>query len=67
MTRTIEVLAAGTGRPCLGDSLDLSQPPVFSVAELMSPAECEQMVARITALGPSAAPIARADNMRGRG
>jgi len=61
MTRRIEVLAAGTGRPWVeGDSLDLTQSLVFSVAALMSPAECEQMVARIAALGPSAAPITTA-------
>jgi prolyl 4-hydroxylase len=61
MVRTIEVLEAGTGRPWVsGDMLDLSQPLVFTVADVMSPAECAQTVARIAALGPSAAPITTA-------
>lgn len=61
MTPTIEVLAAGTGRPWLeGDMLDQSQPLVFTIADLLSPAECEQAVARIAALGPTAAPITTA-------
>lgn len=61
MTPMIEVLAAGTGRPWTeGDMLDTSQPLVFTVADLMSPAECEQVLARITALGPTSAPITTA-------
>lgn len=58
MTRTIEVLAAGSGRPWIaGDMLDMSQPLVFTVEDVMSTEECAQMVARFEALGPSAAPI----------
>ena len=37
--------------------LDMSQPLVFTVEGVMSPEECAQTVARIEALGPSAAPI----------
>lgn len=58
MKRTSEVLANGTGRPWIdGDMLDMSQPLVFTVEGVMSPEECAQTVARIEALGPSAAPI----------
>ena len=58
MTRRIEVLAAGTGRPWIdGDSLDMSQPLVFTVEGVMSAEECAQTVARIEAIGPLAAPI----------
>lgn len=61
MVRRIEVLEPGTGRPWLeGDMLDRSQPLVLTVEEVMTPAECLAMVARIAALGPSAAPITTA-------
>ena len=40
--------------------LDMSQPLVFTVADVLSPAECEQALARIEAIGPSAAPITTA-------
>lgn len=58
MTLTIEVLEPGGGRPYLdGDALDRSQPLVFTVAGVLSPAECADAIARIDALGPTAAPI----------
>lgn len=61
MTRTIEVLEAGTGRPWTeGDMLDRSGPLVFTIADVMTAAECAHTVARIAALGPSAAPITTA-------
>lgn len=61
MVRTIEVLEDGTGRPWTeGDMLDLSRPLVFTIADVMSTDECADTVARIAALGPSAAPITTA-------
>lgn len=61
MTRAVEVLVLGGGRPyCEGDMLDHRGPLVFTVAEVMTPAECERTIARIEALGPHLAPISTA-------
>jgi prolyl 4-hydroxylase len=53
-----QILVRGTGRPYIdGDSLDLSAPLVWTIAEVMTAAECADAIARIEQLGPSAAPI----------
>jgi len=55
------VVPAATSRPYLeGDSLDLSAPLVLTISDVLSPAECEAMIAKIEALGPTAAPISTA-------
>lgn len=52
------VVPAVSSRPYLeGDSLDLSGPLVFTISDVLSPAECTQTIARIEALGPTAAPV----------
>ena len=49
------------GRPYLdGDSLDLSAPLVFTVADVLGHEECAHMRARIDELGPEDAPITTA-------
>jgi prolyl 4-hydroxylase len=54
----LDVVVPGYGRPYLdGDSLDHTSPLVATIANVMSAAECASMVARIDALGPSAAPV----------
>lgn len=58
MALSIDILEPASGRPYTqGDALDWSQPLVFTVAGVLSPSECEQAIARIDALGPTAAPI----------
>lgn len=61
------MLIPGTGRPYLdGDSLDQTAPLAFTIADVMSAAECAAMVDRIEALGPTGAPVsmARGEVMR---
>jgi prolyl 4-hydroxylase len=54
----VEILAPGGGRPYVeGDSLDLTRPLVFTVADLLDADECAAHVARIDALAPTDAPI----------
>jgi prolyl 4-hydroxylase len=54
----MQVLVAGKGRPYLdGDSLDWSAPIAFTVNDVMSTAECAELIARIDEIGPEAAPI----------
>lgn len=54
----MQVIVPGKGRPFLdGDSLDHSAPLVATIADVLSPAECDAEIARIEALGPTAAPI----------
>jgi len=53
-----QVLVPGSGRPYLdGDSLDHTAPLVWTIPDVMSPAECADEIARIEQLGPAAAPI----------
>ena len=53
-----QVLVPGRGRPYLdGDSLDRSAPLVWTIPDVMSPAECADAIARIEQLGPAAAPV----------
>lgn len=55
------IVVPGRGRPYLeGDSLDHSAPLVWTVPDVMTPAECEAQIARIEAAGPEAAPITTA-------
>src|SRR5947199_4424703 len=42
------------------DSVDLSQPLVWTVPNVLSADECRALVARVDALGPAAAPITTA-------
>jgi len=57
----MQILVPGSGRRYLdGDSLDQTAPLVFSIAEVFRATECTDMIARIEALGPSAAPITTA-------
>ena len=54
----LDVVLPGYGRPYLdGDSLDHSRPLIATLADVMSPAECAAMIARIDQLHPTAAPI----------
>lgn len=54
----LEVLVPGFPRPYLdGDRLDGSGPLVARIAGFATDAECAALVARIEALGPSAAPV----------
>jgi prolyl 4-hydroxylase len=54
----VDILAPASGRPFVeGDSLDLSQPLVFMVPDLLDDAACAAFRARIDALGPTDAPI----------
>lgn len=58
MTRTLTILEPGRGRPYVeGDTLDQSQPLVFTVADVLTPAECRREIERIEQLGPRLAPI----------
>lgn len=53
-----EILVPGIHRPYIdGDSLDWSRPQVFTIDDVLTPAECAAMIARIDALGPTPAPI----------
>lgn len=57
----MQIYVPARGRPYLeGDSLDHSGPLVFGQERVMSAAECGELVARIDALGPAAAPISTA-------
>ncbi len=61
MKSTHVVVPGRPDRPYLdGDSLDLSSPIAFTIPDVLDAAECAQLVARIDALGPSAAPITTA-------
>jgi prolyl 4-hydroxylase len=52
------VLVPGSGRRYVeGDRLDHAGPLVFTVDNVLSPRECEDLIARIEHLGPAAAPI----------
>jgi prolyl 4-hydroxylase len=58
VTAATVVVPGRPGRPFLeGDSLDLSAPVVFTVADVLDAAACNAVIARIEALGPAAAPI----------
>jgi prolyl 4-hydroxylase len=58
MTRTITILEPGRGRPYVdGDFLDHTQPLVFTVADVLTEAECRREIDRVEALGPRLAPI----------
>jgi prolyl 4-hydroxylase len=53
-----DVVIPGTGRPYLdGDSLDHTAPLVWTVHGVLSSSECDATIARIEALGPTAAPV----------
>jgi hypothetical protein len=57
----MDVLIPGRGRPYIdGDSLDLSAALVFTVDNVLAREECADVIARIDALGPTAAPITTA-------
>ena len=57
----MQVLIPGSGRRYQGgDSLDQSAPLVFTIADVLSAAECAAMIAQIEALGPAAAPVSMA-------
>lgn len=70
MEQAQQVLVPGLerpGRPYLdGDSLDFGASLAWTVDGVLSPGECAAMIARIDALGPTAAPIttARGPQMR---
>ena len=54
----LDVVVPGFGRPYLdGDSLDHTAPLVATIANVLSPVECTEAIARIESLGPTAAPI----------
>jgi predicted 2-oxoglutarate/Fe(II)-dependent dioxygenase YbiX len=54
----MHVILPGGGRPYVqGDWLDLSGPLAFTVDGALDAAACAEMIARIEALGPAAAPI----------
>jgi prolyl 4-hydroxylase len=54
----MQIHVPGRGRPYLeGDSLDHSAPLVFGREGVMSAAECGELVTRIDAMSPAAAPI----------
>lgn len=56
-----QVVVQGSGRPYVdGDSLDLGGPLVFTIDGILDPAACAALIARIDALGPTAAPITTA-------
>ena len=40
--------------------IDLTQPLFFTIDDVLSPAECAALIARIERAGPSVAPITRA-------
>ncbi|MBL0215139.1 MAG: 2OG-Fe(II) oxygenase [Myxococcales bacterium] len=53
-----DVVVPGAGRPYLeGDSLDHTAPLIWTIPDVLSAAECEAAIARIEALGPTAAPV----------
>jgi prolyl 4-hydroxylase len=57
----MQVLVPGSSRPYVnGDILDFSAPLVFTIADVCTPAECADLIARIERLGPEAAPITTA-------
>jgi predicted 2-oxoglutarate/Fe(II)-dependent dioxygenase YbiX len=54
----LDVLVPGAGRPYLdGDSLDHTVPLVWTVPDVLTPAECDATIARIDELGPTVAPV----------
>lgn len=54
----MKILVPGGGRPYVeGDALDHTQPLVWAVDGVLSPAECAAQIARIDALGPTDAPV----------
>jgi predicted 2-oxoglutarate/Fe(II)-dependent dioxygenase YbiX len=55
---TMQILVPGSGWPYVdGDKIDMSAPMVFTVAEVMSAAECRDQIARAEQVGFAAAPI----------
>ena len=57
----MKILVPGRGRPYVrGDSLDHTQPLVWSVDGVLSPAECAAQIDRIESLGPTDAPVSTA-------
>lgn len=57
----MQVIVPGLGVPYSdGDMLDLSAPLVFTIDDLCPGSECDALIARIEALGPSDAPITTA-------
>ncbi len=55
------ILVPAAGRPFVdGDALDHRAPLVWTVPDLLDRAECAAQIARIDALGPTAAPITTA-------
>lgn len=56
-----EIRIPGSGRPYVeGDSLDHTGPLVQTVAGVLSPAECAELIERIDRMGPTTAPITTA-------
>jgi prolyl 4-hydroxylase len=56
-----QVVVPGTGRPFVdGDSLDFGGPLVFTIDGVLDADACAGLIARIDALGPTAAPISTA-------
>jgi predicted 2-oxoglutarate/Fe(II)-dependent dioxygenase YbiX len=56
----ILVPAPGLRRYVEGDSLDFAAPFAWTVDDVLTPEECQAMIARIEAEGPEAAPISTA-------
>ncbi|HEX7701602.1 MAG TPA: 2OG-Fe(II) oxygenase [Kofleriaceae bacterium] len=57
----MELLIPGRDRGYLdGDSFDYRGPLAFTLPAVMTPDECAQLIARIDALGPTAAPVTTA-------
>ncbi|MCX5741735.1 MAG: 2OG-Fe(II) oxygenase [Proteobacteria bacterium] len=57
----LDVVVPGRGRPYLeGDSVDESGPLVMTIGGVLSNLECDAMIAKIEALGPTDAPITTA-------
>jgi prolyl 4-hydroxylase len=55
------VVVPGNGRRYVdGDGLDLSEPLVFTIADVLARDECGALIARIEAANPTAAPITTA-------
>lgn len=57
----LTTVVPGPGRPYVdGDKLDLTGSLVFTIDDVLSPAECASLIERIEALGPTVAPISTA-------
>lgn len=57
----MQILVPGAGRPYVdGESLDLSAPLVFTIADLFGAAMCQAVIARTERIGFDAAPITTA-------